>query len=160
MVLQSGNRYVHPLLPFWKFGSSSIKYLWLIVFVDFIIFPLKLLKLTRVEIMNALILRFDISNSKLGPESNSRLQSKMAKFSYTLLERDRRQRIFNQDYFKLSQQINLKCVINTVENFIGFQDNSSNFMWTDLILAFSSKTFFSMESIMDCIVHASKEYGR
>ena len=104
--------------------------------------------------MTALILIFDISKSKLGPESNSTLQSKMAKFSYMLLERDRRQRIFNQDYFKLSPQINLKCVINTVENFIGFQDNSSNFMW-NLILAFSSKTFFSMESIMDCIVHAS-----
>ena len=72
-------------------------------------------------------LRFDIPNSKLGPVSHSRLRSKMAKVSdMSPRERDRGQRICNQDYFKLSQLINMKRVIDTVDNFIDFQENISN----------------------------------
>ena len=73
-------------------------------------------------------LRFDIPNNKLGPESNSRLRAKMAKFSDVAC-RERRKRISNQDYFKLSELINFKYVVDTVDNFIDFQDNSSDSMW-------------------------------
>ena len=73
-----------------------------------IILTLKLLKLTSRN-NEGTYLRFDFPNSTLGPESNSRLRSKMAKFSDMMPgERELRKRIFNEDYYELSQLIN--CV--------------------------------------------------
>ena len=89
-------------------GSSSIQFLWLIIFLDFIILSLKLLKLTTVEIMNALILDLIFPAVSLGQSPIVDCNPRWLKFLICCLERDRKQGIFNQDYFKPSQLINLK----------------------------------------------------
>ena len=66
---------------------------------------------------------------KLGPESNGRLRSKMAKFSDMLPEERERKEYLIKTIFKLSQLINFKCVVDTVDNFIDFQDNSGDSIW-------------------------------
>ena len=77
---------------------------------------LKLLKLTTADIMNALILDLIFPAVSLGQSPIVDCDPRWLNFLICCLERDRRQGIFNQDYFKLSQLINLKCVIDTVDN--------------------------------------------
>ena len=67
-------------------------------------------------------LRFDIPNSKPRLESNSRLWSKMARFS-DMLPGEREGKNIQSRLFKLSQLINFKCVVDTVDN------NRSDSMW-------------------------------
>ena len=70
-------------------------------------------KLNDIRNNECTYLRFDVTSSKLGTVD---CDPRWLKFLICCLERDRRQGIFNQDYFKLSQLINLKGVIDTVEN--------------------------------------------
>ena len=89
---------------------------------------LKLLKLKRVEIMNALIWDLIFPTVSLGQFPIVDCDPRWLKFLICRLERERRQRICNQDYFKLSQPIHLKRVIDTVDNFTDCQENS-NLKW-------------------------------
>ena len=53
----------------------------------------------------------------------------MAKFSDMLPKERERKEYLIKTIFKLSQLINFKCVVDTVDNFINFQDNSGDSIW-------------------------------
>ena len=77
----------------------------------------------------------------------------MAKFSDMLPEERKRKEYLIKTIFKLSQLRNFKCVVDTVDNFIDFQNNSRDSMWLVLIFAVSSKMLrVSTKFTMDCIV--------
>ena len=96
MVLQGGNCLVHPILKidiliacflnfclmlFLKIVSSSIQFLWFIFFSDFDNFCTEIVKINESRYNECTHLKFDFPNSKLVPESNSNLRSKMAQNS-------------------------------------------------------------------------------
>ena len=79
----------------------------------------------------------------------------MAKFSDMLPEeRKRKEYLIKTIFF-------CKCVVDTVDNFIDFQNNSRDSMWLVLIFAVSSKMLrVSTKFTMDCIVRAfNNEHG-
>ena len=63
----------------------------------------------------------------------------MTKFSDMLPEERERKEYLIKTIFKLGQLINFKCVVDTVDNFIDFQDNGADSMWLVPLFAVSSK---------------------
>lgn len=52
-------------------------------------------------------------------------------------------------------------MVDAVDNFIDFQDNSSDLMWFLILIGifFTNVIRMSIKSNMGCIVHASKEHA-